>query len=373
MNKTKWRLPFVALAIMTGLLAVGCAAPADTGRPATAPGAAAPTGAAAAVADEDDHDLLPALAPVALAAGEALRVTATTTIVADIVKQVGGDSVEVSTLLPPGADPHSYQARPDDLKELNRAHVIFINGLNLEEALLPLLDTLDTDAPVISVNAGVPTLDYGDAHADETDADEAHADETDADETHTDEAHADEAHGHEGADPHTWMDVRNVMQWVDTVAAALAARDPAHAEAYAANAAAYRTQLQTLHTEIIDQVAAIPAAQRKLVTDHDNLSYLAHAYGFTVVGTVIPSLSTMAAPSARELAALQAQIVQEGVTAIFVDTTVNANIATQIGADTGAVVVPLYTGSLSAPDGPAATYLDMMRHDVGQIVAALAP
>lgn len=372
MNQTIRPLLVAVVMIAAMLLVAGCAAPASITPAANAPGAATEEAHSEDHDDdpghsedhaqdtEHDHDhavemsALPALTPVALSDGEKLRVVVTTNIVGDVVSQVAGDAVELVQLLPIGADPHTYQARPDDLRHLNNAHVIFINGLHLEETMQSVLDNLDAGAPVISVNIGVPTLQFGGDHADEH------------------EAATDQDHHHEGADPHTWMNVHNVEIWVDNIAAALSALDPMHANRYAANANAYRAQLEELHAEIETMTATIPFERRKLVTDHDNLSYLANAYGFTVVGTVIPSISTLASPSARDLAALQRQIEQEGIRAIFVGTTVNPAVAARIASDTGAQVVPIYTASLSDAQGPAPTYIDLMRHTVQQIVEALA-
>lgn len=347
MDRIGWLSPFWGLALLLSLaLVAGCAAPAQDRAPAVDAGVEDAGDGAALV--------LPELAPAALSEGEKLRVVATTNIVGDIVHQVGGDAIDLVQLLAPGADPHSYQARPHDLRALNRAHVVFINGLHLEEAMASVLDNLDSGAAVIAVNTGVTTLAFDAAHAAE----------------HAGAAVAKE-HRHEGADPHTWMDVRNVERWVKNIAAVLTALDPAHAEMFAANAAAYTAELAALHQEIKTALAAIPTAQRKLISDHDNLGYLANAYGLTVVGTIIPSLSTMAAPSAQELAALQKQIAQEDVKAILVGTTVNPSVAQQIASDVGAVVTPIYTDSLSDANGPAATYIDMMRYNLTQIVAAL--
>lgn len=364
MNQTIRSLLVAVVMIAAIMLTAGCAAPTPVGPVANAPGVATEEthseDHAEAHAQDADHDhtvemsALPALTPVALSEGEKLRVVVTTNIVGDVVSQVAGDAVELVQLLPIGADPHTYQARPDDLRHLNNAHVIFINGLHLEETMQPVLDNLDTGAPMISVNIGVPTLQFGGDHANEH------------------EAATDQDHHHEGADPHTWMDVHNVEIWVDNIAAVLSALDPKHADRYAANADAYRAQLEELHAEIEALTATIPVERRKLVTDHDNLSYLANAYGFTVVGTVIPSISTLASPSARDLAALQRQIEQEGIKAIFVGATVNPAVAARIASDTGAQVVMIYTASLSDAQGPAPTYIDLMRHTVQQIVGALA-
>ena len=306
-------------------------------------------------ADSHDADHATPLSAVALAPGEKLRVVATTNIVADVVRQVGGDKIELVALLAPGTDPHSYQPTPDDLRQLNDAHVIFINGFHLEEAMAPVLENLDTPTPIISVNDGVATRVFsGEAHGEEGEEGEA----------------ADHAHEHEGADPHTWMNVANMLIWSENVEHALSALDPAHSADYMAAAERYGAALQQLDDEIRTQLAEIPAEQRKLVTDHDNLGYLADAYGFTVLGAVIPSLSTMAAPSAQQMAALQDQIRTEGVKVILVGNTVNPAAAQQLAQDSGAKVVPIFTDSLSGSDGPAATYVAMMRHNIGQIVAA---
>lgn len=284
--------------------------------------------------------------------GEKLRVIATTNIVADVVRQVGGDKIELTALLPPGSDPHSYQATPDDLRRLNDAQVIFVNGLHLEEAMAPVLENLDTPTPVVSVNDGVVTRELnGEEHDAAT-------------------AATSDAHGHEGVDPHTWMNPANVVVWSENVARVLSELDPANAASYAAAAAAYAAELKQLDDELRTQFATIPVAQRKLVTDHDNLGYLADAYGFTVLGSVIPSLSTMAAPSAQEMAALQDQIQTEGARVILVGNTVNPAAAQQLARDTGAQVVPIYAGSLSDEAGPAATYIAMMRHNAAAILAA---
>lgn len=146
--------------------------------------------------------------------------------------------------------------------------------------------------------------------------------------------------------------------------------DPDNASTYQANAAAYLEKLAALEIELESLMASLPVEKRKLVTDHEALGYLA-AYDLNIVGTVIPSLSTMASPSGRDLAALQDQIEAEDVSAIFVGVSTNAGVATQIAQDSGVKVVPIYVETLSEADGPASTYLDFMRHTVTQIVEAL--
>lgn len=334
----------VTLLAMLLLLVTACASP------TTAP-------AANPAATHDDHADEPAtantmLAPVTLAAGETLQVAATTSIIGDIVAQVGGDHITLFTLMAPGTDPHSYTPTPQDLRTLSDVDLIFINGLHLEEGLADLLN--EAGAPQVAVNATVTAL-----------ANPEHSEEE-----HSEEEHADE-HDHGPNDPHTWQSVANVMQWVTTIETTLSALDPAHAADYHAAAEAYLAELATLESEIRAQVATIPAAQRKLVTDHETLNYFAHDYGFAVIGAIIPSLSSMAESSAQDLAALQDQISAEGVPALFVGTTVNPAMAEQLAGDLGITVVPLYSDALSDAAGPAATYLDFMRYNVNAIVTAL--
>jgi ABC-type Zn uptake system ZnuABC Zn-binding protein ZnuA len=309
---------------------------------------------------EQDHNL-PHLAPVTLADGEKLRVVATTNILGDVVRNVGGDHIELTTLLPVGADPHSYNATPADLRTLSDAHVIFIVGEGIEESLAAVLENREGESALIAVNTGIDLLEMGehDDHEDE------HADE------HAETHAEDEEDHHHDLDPHTWTAVPSVMHWVEIIEHVLGELDPANAEMYEGNAAAYLAELEALDAEIEGAVAAIPAEKRKLVTDHDTFGYFAARYGFEVIGSVIPSFSTLAAPSAQELAALQQQIEAEGVQAIFVGSTVNPNLAGQIANDLGIQVVPLYADSLSEPEGPAPTYIDMMRYNVTAIVGAL--
>ncbi len=295
-----------------------------------------------------------ALEPAALAAGERLRVAATTNLIGDTVRQVAGDRVELTVLLPPGTDPHAYTATPQDMVALTNAQLIFVNGLGLEEALLPTLDEI-SGVPVVSINEAVTPLAEDAENEEEGEAGE----------------HADEGAHEHTVDPHTWQDVRNVRQWALTVAEALAARDPAHAAAYRDAAAAYAAELDALHSEVAAALEAIPPERRILVTDHETFAYFAAAYGFEVTAAVIPSFSTLATLSARERAALQAQIEEANVPVLFVGNTVSPDLVQQLAQDAGIAAVPLFSDSLSAPDGPAATYVAMMRANVARIIEAL--
>lgn len=352
-------------ALMLLLLAAACATPVSgpvvtTGVAETAPGGEATDAhGGGAIHAEDEYDL-PALSPVTLVEGERLRVVATTNILGDVVRNIGGDQIELTTLLPVGADPHSYNATPADLRMLSEAHVIFIVGEGIEESLLPVIENRGGDSALVAVNTGINLM-----AMDAYEEDEVHEDEPE------EAREGDEADHDHGLDPHTWTAVPNVMHWVEIIEHALSELDPANAETYEGAAGAYLAELEALDTEIEAAVAAIPAENRKLVTDHETFGYFAAQYGFEIIGTVIPSFSTLAAPSAQELAALQRQLEAEGVRAIFVGSTVSPTLAQQIANDVGVRVTPLYSDSLSTSDGPAATYIDLMRYNVASILAAL--
>jgi ABC-type Zn uptake system ZnuABC Zn-binding protein ZnuA len=172
-------------------------------------------------------------------------------------------------------------------------------------------------------------------------------------------------------DPHVWFDPQNVAEWALAASDALSDLDPEQAALYAARAGVYNSELSALDAWIADRVAAIPLETRRLVTDHEALGYFADRYGFQEVGTVVPGTSTLSEPSARELAALEDAIRATHVPCVFVGTTAPSSLAEQVAADTGVRIVFLYTGSLSSPDGPAPSYLELMRYDVTQIVSGL--
>lgn len=279
--------------------------------------------------------------------GQALHVVATTTIVGDVVRQVAADAVTITVLLAPGQDPHAFQPSPMDAVAIEGADVVFLSGAGLETSFLPLLQ--GARGSVVDLSSSLALRE----HHDEADD------------------HTDDEHEEGGLDPHVWFDPLNMVEWARVVAETLAAADPAHADAYNERARTYSNELQALDSWIHDQVATLPAEQRSLVTDHEAFGYFADRYGFTQIGTVIPGYSTLAEPSAREVAALEDAIRAASVPCIFVGTTIPAGLAEQVAADTGTRIVFLYTGSLSDEDGPAATYVDLMRYDVTMIVEAL--
>ena len=289
------------------------------------------------------------LESISLDAGEKLGVTATTNIVGDVVRQVGGDSIELTTLMSIGIDPHSYVPTPADSAAIHDAHIVFASGAGLESDLEQVFESAGGDAVRVYLSDGLQhrltegTLEEGgDGHA----------------------------HDEGDSDPHVWFDVRNVIHWVETIEQALSALDPANAAAYQANAAAYTQELEELDAWVVEQVAAIPQANRKLITNHPSFGYLAGRYGLEQVGAIYP-FSPSAEPSARDIALLEDTIREYGVPAVFTESTVNPKLAEQVAADTGVKLVALYSGSLGEPGSGAETYILLIRYDVGAIASAL--
>lgn len=293
--------------------------------------------------------------------GRPLRVLATTSLIGDAVARVGGDAIELTTLIGPGQDPHSYQPAAADLTAASSADVIFVNGWNLEEGLVDDLATIGEGAPLVEVSAGIIPLAYGEGHGHE--------------EEHADEAGPEEDHDHGPADPHVWQSVPNVIQWVDNIRETLSALDPANAAAYKANAAAYRAELEALEAEIRNDLDSIPAERRVLVTNHDTFGYFAPAYGFEVLGTVLPSSSTIGEPTASGLVTLVQAMSGEGVCSFFVETTASDALAQALAAELDACeevrILTLYTDALGAPGSGADSYPGMMRANAAALVEGL--
>lgn len=326
-----------------------------------------------------------------------LRVLATTTLIADVAANIGGDLVEVTALIPPDADVHAFQPTPRDVLRVAEADIVLVNGAGLEEFLEDLVANAAEVQPVI-VSNGIAVLPAG-GHAHDDDHMEAdqHGDENEHSEEHDthfigvlgvdaecgahshDDDHADEAdheaedgHAHGECDPHFWTDPANVAIWAANIAEAFATADPANADTYRANADAYIAALDALDAEVEAILAVIPEGGRVLVTNHEFLAYFAHRYDFEVVGVVLGS-TTLAEPDPQAVAALVQTITAEGVTAIFAEVSDTARLAEVIAAEAGDVqIVTLYSGGLSAADGPAATYLDYMRFNAQAIADALS-
>ena len=266
-------------------------------------------------------------------------VLTSTTFLADIARNVAGDRVEVVSLLPVGADPHSYQPTPQDAAKIANSKLIIVNGAEYEHFLESLLENAGGEREVIEASAGISPRE---------DAESEH-----------------------GVDPHMWLDPNHVIIYVENIREGLTHLDPDGAAVYQSNADAYVAELKALDAWIVEQVNQIPAERRLLVTDHEAMGYFAERYGFTIAGTVIESFSSDASPSAQQMAGLIDQIKSSGAPAIFLDAGDNTTLAEQIADETGVrVVTDLHLESLT--DGaPAATYIDMMKHNVTQIVNAL--
>jgi manganese/iron transport system substrate-binding protein len=272
-----------------------------------------------------------------------IQLMATTSVVGDIVRQVGGASVEVEILLPLGTDPHSFTPTPNDISRLAEAKLVFINGAGLEEFLTPMIESAGVDVRLIDLSATLPLRSI---------------------------EGEDIAGGH-GDDPHTWMDPNNVIVWTQAVAEALGQADPAHQADYQVNADLLQAELVELDRWVREQVEQIPVGGRQLVTDHLVFGYFADRYGFQQVGAIIPGFSTLSEPSAQELAQLEDAIVRLNVPALFVGRAANQNLAERIAEDTGVRVIQLYTHSLSPAGGEAEHYQDFIRYNVNAIVAGL--
>jgi ABC-type Zn uptake system ZnuABC Zn-binding protein ZnuA len=305
---------------------------------------------------------LPLLTPLSFAQtpgpGVPLQVVASFSILGDLVKNVGGEAVEVTTLIGPGVDAHTYDPAPADLVVLTKADVVFENGLGFEPWLDRFFASAQPAGARVVVTEGITPREAGadDEHAGEAQLDEAGADE------------------HGQFDPHVWHDVANVVVMVGTIRDALVAADPARAQLYEANAAAYIAELEALDASIREQVGTLPEERRKLITSHDTFGYFADAYGFDVLGTALGSVSTEAGdPSARDIATLITQIEEAGVPAIFAENVANPDLMESIAAEAGVTLAPpLYTDALGLPGSPGDTYVGMMQSNVTTIVDALS-
>ena len=275
-------------------------------------------------------------------AGNPVSVVTTTPLLADLARQVGGSRVKASSILPADADPLEFEPSPQDIVRASDADLIVEHGIHLDDWAKELLANADAKAPVLVATTNVPTI-KGDA-----------------------------SEGFDQGDPHVWFDPRNVAIMTANIAQALARVDPDGTGTYSARQAAYASQLNALDAWIAAQIDAIPPARRKLVTNHDAFGYFVARYNIEFVGAVIPSLDSRAEPSAQETAALIDKIKQEGVPAIFTESTINPKLEQELGKQAGVRVIPdLYSDNLGPAGSGADTYIGMMETDVNIIVSAL--
>jgi ABC-type Zn uptake system ZnuABC Zn-binding protein ZnuA len=301
----------------------------------------------------------PSTAPSPVTAGQAaLKVVAIETFLADIAQNVAGERVHVESLIPLGIDPHAFEPTPQDIIRVADSNVLIMNGAGLEVFLDKLLQNAGGSRLVIDASKGLALRQIRES-------------ELVVLEEHAEDEHTADDPAHMG-DPHFWLDPDKVVRYVENIRDGLSQADPAGAEIYKSNAAAYIEKLKALDAKIKMQVDSIPAADRKLVTDHDTLGYYADRYGFEIVGMLIPSFTSAEQSSARQLAELIDRIKSTRARAIFLDVGTNPQLADQVAKDAGVrVITDLYTHSLSAPGGPAPTYLQMLEYDTTQIVEAL--
>jgi zinc/manganese transport system substrate-binding protein len=282
------------------------------------------------------------LAQMPASAQEKLKVVATFSILADFVKNVGGDRVAVTALVGPNGDAHVYQPSPGDAKTLAAAQVVFTNGLGFEGWINRLVKASGTKAPMIVATKGVKPR----------------------------KAAGDHGHSHDDADPHAWQSVANAKLYVANIRDALTASDPAGKASYETNASAYLARLDALDAEVKAAIDKIPSDRRRIITTHDAFGYFAAAYGVTFVAP--QGVSTEAEVSAKDVARIITQIKKQKIPAVFLENVTDKRLLERIGAESGARLGgTLYSDALTDEKGPAPTYLDMMRHNVKQLSMAL--
>lgn len=274
-----------------------------------------------------------------------LKVVATFSILGDLVQQVGGERVKVETLVGAGGDAHAFQPKPTHAQQIAQAQVIFMNGLGFEGWMTRLLKSANTKVQPVTVSEGIkPQKEQAHGHG--------------------------HGHDHGHTDPHAWQSVPNAMVYVKNIATALCRVDASGCEGYQQRATTYTASLQQLHQEIQSAWQAIPQDKRKVITTHDAFGYYAHTYGVTFLAA--QGVSTESEASAKGVAKLIQQIKKERINALFVENISDARLIEQIGRETGTRPAgTLYSDALSATNGPAASYVLMMRHNTQQLTRAI--
>ena len=279
-------------------------------------------------------------APMAARAETALRVVATFSILGDLARQVGGARVTVDTLVGPNGDAHVFEPAPAHSKLLSEAQAVVVNGLGLEGWLARLIETSGAKAPMIFASKGVKPL-------------------------------AGEGEERGKSDPHAWQDIANAKIYVANIRDGFIAADPAGKDVYAANAAAYLADLDALEKEVSAAIAKIPPNNRRIITTHDAFGYFGKAYGMQFIAP--QGVSTESEASARDVGKIIRQIKAQKIPAVFLENVSDPRLIRNIAKESGARIgKPLFSDALSPPDGPAATYVAMMRNNIAAFVEALA-
>ena len=257
------------------------------------------------------------------------------------MREVGGDAVSVHQILQPNTDPHEYEPRPSDVEETATAELVFTNGDDLDAWMDQIVSDSGSDATVVDLGAGVPERLPGEDEGEEA----------------------------SWFDPHWWHDPRNAEAAVREIERRLAAADPSAKGKFERNADAYLGELRSLDAGIARCIDSVPPSERKLVTDHDAFNYFAARYGIEVVGAVIPSQTTHAQPSAKDLSELAGVIEREHVKAVFPESSIGPKVAEAIARQTGASSDhTLYGDTLGPADSPGGTYLGMEKANADAIV-----
>lgn len=312
-------------------------------------------------------------APPAGSPSPALSIVVSTTVlggvVSDIARCAEGDDQAVTVVMPVGVDPHDFQPSSAQVASMVAADLVIVNGLGLEEGLLPALDSIGSDgARVLEIGELIDPLPFG-AEAEEHSEDEHHDDH--ADEDHSESGAEEDDHAHGAYDPHFWMDMDRMAAAARLIGEEV---ETFGAEGYSACGEEVAASIEGAEQELLDTLAGVPDARRILVTDHDALSYFAESFGFRVIGVVIPGGSTLGEPNSQELAALVSVIQDQDVPAIFGDATLSNEILEILAAEAGrdVQVVSLFIGSLGGPDSGATSYEEMMMTNADRIAQALA-
>jgi zinc/manganese transport system substrate-binding protein len=296
-------------------------------------------------------------------AADTLKAVASFSILGDMVKTVGGDRVEVTTLVGPNGDAHVFSPTPADAKTLAEADIFFVNGLGFEGWMQRLERSSGFKGTTVVASKGVTPLEMVGGHHHGGEADEHHHD-------HEDHAAA-EDHGDEKTDPHAWQSLANGETYVANIRDGLIAADPEGKELYEANAKEYLAALKNEEKAVKAAIANLPKARRRIITSHDAFGYLAKAYGIEVISP--EGVSTESEASAQDVAKIIRQIREEKIPAVFIENVTDRRLLDQIARETGAKIGGvLYSDALSDKQGPAPTYLDMFRHNVGALTAALS-
>jgi ABC-type Zn uptake system ZnuABC Zn-binding protein ZnuA len=272
-----------------------------------------------------------------------LKVVAVESFLGDITRQVAGERVIVVSLIEAGMDPHTFEPIPRDIITISESRLLIVNGGGLENWLQKMIDVQSISIPIVVASSGLtPRLPSSSERMDEQ------------------------------LDPHFWLDPVNIKTYVRNIRDALIEMDPAGRDDYERNAGQYILQLDELNTWIDGEVAQIPPENRLLVTNHESFGYFADRYGFKIIGTIIPSVSSGSTPTALQLTDLIGKIQYAKVKAIFLEAGSNPELAQTIASETGVTIVTgLLTHSLTGSDGPADTYINMMKYDTQLIVDAL--